>query len=254
MEKSTTLIRFNEIYTIPEDSNLNDTEHTARQFNTVTSGTTRYEVGIAKERRETGFTYGTTLVPKVCTVRKKMLVLDLDETLIHSSFEPSNNSFPMQLMQNGVERTIYIGKRPYLSEFLSVVSNFYEIVIFTAGLKSYADPVIDFIDPDGVCKRRLFRDSCKYWNGYYIKDLEILNKPLKDVVTIDNSPCCYCLNPENAIPIETWFNDENDSELCDLVPLLRRLAHTEDVTNIIPSLFNHEIFFTKVTISQIKQL
>uniref|UniRef100_A0A3B0MQJ2 RNA polymerase II carboxyterminal domain (CTD) phosphatase, putative n=1 Tax=Theileria annulata TaxID=5874 RepID=A0A3B0MQJ2_THEAN len=245
MSKGTSLINFNGIYTIPEDSNENDPRGATEPYRT--------EADIAKEA--VGLKYGATVLRKSATLipKRKTLVLDLDETLIHSSFEPSINSFTMPLMQNGVERTIYINKRPYLDEFLSIISEIYDIVIFTAGLKSYADPVIDAIDVNKVCKKRLFRDSCKFWNGYYIKDLEILNRPMKDVITIDNSPCCYCLNPDNAIPIETWFDDENDSQLANLVPLLTRLAQAEDVRNILASLFNNEFIFTRMTIGQIKK-
>ncbi|BAM41589.1 RNA polymerase II carboxyterminal domain phosphatase [Theileria orientalis strain Shintoku] len=174
----------------------------------------------------------TTLVSK-----RKTLVLDLDETLIHSSFEPIENySFTLPIMQDGVEKKIYVGKRPFVDEFLKTTSKIYDIVIFTAGLKSYADPVIDQLDVNKVCKRRFFRDSCIYFNGYYIKDLTIVTKSLKDVIIIDNSPACYCLNPNNAIPILSWFDDSNDIELFNLLPLLDHLSKADDVTKILSNL------------------
>ncbi|UKJ89273.2 RNA polymerase II carboxyterminal domain phosphatase [Theileria orientalis] len=174
----------------------------------------------------------TTLVSK-----RKTLVLDLDETLIHSSFEPIENySFTLPILQDGVEKKIYVGKRPFVDEFLKITSKIYDIVIFTAGLKSYADPVIDKLDVNNVCKRRFFRDSCIYFNGYYIKDLSIVTKSLKDVIIIDNSPACYCLNPNNAIPILSWFDDCNDIELFNLLPLLNHLSKADDVTKILSNL------------------
>lgn len=143
-------------------------------------------------------------------------------------------------MQDGVEKTIYVGKRPFVDEFLTITSKFFDIVIFTAGLQSYADPVIDKIDTNKVCKRRFFRDSCIYFNGYYIKDLEIVNKSLKDVIIIDNSPSCYCLHPQNAIPIASWYDDSSDIELYNLLPLLNHLSKIDDVTTILSTLFKED--------------
>ncbi|EKX72028.1 conserved hypothetical protein [Theileria equi strain WA] len=175
---------------------------------------------------------GFDLIPS----KKKTLVLDLDETLIHSSFDGIENySYSVQLLQDGIKRDVFVAKRPFVDEFLLQVSRLFEVVIFTAGISSYANPVIDVLDTNKVCKRRYFRDSCLFYSGYYIKDLTIVQKSLKDVVIIDNSPPCYCLNPNNAVPIESWFDDEEDHELLKLLPLLYQLAHAEDVTDILKS-------------------
>ena len=56
------------------------------------------------------------------------------------------------------------------------MSKIYEIVIFTASAQSYADTVIDLLDPEGVyIAHRLFRESCvKTREGVLIKDLRII--------------------------------------------------------------------------------
>jgi len=40
--------------------------------------------------------------------------------------------------------------RPYCGKFLKALSEYYEIVIFTAAMKDYADWIIDGIDHNGV--------------------------------------------------------------------------------------------------------
>ncbi|EGC34823.1 hypothetical protein DICPUDRAFT_152882, partial [Dictyostelium purpureum] len=40
-------------------------------------------------------------------------------------------------------------------------------------------------------------------------------------------------HPENAIPIDSWFDDKNDKELLDLLPLLDDLMKVEDVRLVL---------------------
>lgn len=87
------------------------------------------------------------------------LVLDLDETLIHSEIERTSfldEEIIIKIGEN-IEK-YYIKIRPYAREFLKTLSLFFELVIFTAALKEYADKVIDFLDPCGFIKRRFYRD------------------------------------------------------------------------------------------------
>jgi RNA polymerase II subunit A small phosphatase-like protein len=59
--------------------------------------------------------------------------------------------------------------------------------------------------------------------------LNRLGRDLNDVIIIDNSPPSYLFHPENAVPIETWFDDESDTELLDLIPFLEGLTKVENV-------------------------
>eukprot|EP00923_Selenidium_pygospionis_P017249 GHVN01030305.1.p1 GENE.GHVN01030305.1~~GHVN01030305.1.p1 ORF type:complete len:355 (+),score=59.56 GHVN01030305.1:251-1315(+) len=94
-------------------------------------------------------------------VGKKTLVLDLDETLVHSCFRPvSISSFSIPVEIDGYIHRIYVCKRPWVDEFLATVAKKYEVVIFTASLRKYADPLIDRLDPSGNGKWRLFREAC----------------------------------------------------------------------------------------------
>ena len=171
---------------------------------------------------------------------KKKLVLDLDETLVHSSMTPFENKINIVLRVNisGKEYIIYVIKRPYVDEFLAEMSLYYEIVIFTASLSQYAEQLISIIDKNKVIKYILNRDSCTFWRGIYFKNLSVINKDLKDVIIVDNNPVSYALNKENGIPILTWIDNPNDTELMKMIPLLKYLSKVNDVRNLINQIVN----------------
>uniref|UniRef100_A0A673CCT3 Mitochondrial import inner membrane translocase subunit TIM50 n=1 Tax=Sphaeramia orbicularis TaxID=375764 RepID=A0A673CCT3_9TELE len=118
---------------------------------------------------------------------KNCVVIDLDETLVHSSFK-------------------------------------------------YADPVADLLDQWGVFRARLFRESCVFHRGNYVKDLSRLGRELSKVIIIDNSPASYIFHPENAVPVQSWFDDMTDTELLDLIPLFEGLSKEEDVYSLLQNL------------------
>ncbi len=57
-----------------------------------------------------------------------------------------------------------------------------------------------------------------------------LGRPIKDVIIIDNSPASYAFQPENAVPIESWFDDPQDLQLMELMGLLNELAKVKEQT------------------------
>jgi len=166
---------------------------------------------------------------------RKTLVLDLDETLVHSSFKPvPSPDFIISIELEGVIHKVYVQKRPGVDEFLEAVATKFEVIIFTASLDKYANPVLDHLDPKGFCVSRLFRESCVQHYGNYVKDLSLLGRDMKKTLIIDNSPFAYMFQPDNAIPITSWFNDKNDRELFELIPFLNTtIAEADDVSKVI---------------------
>ncbi|EGT52643.1 hypothetical protein CAEBREN_25598 [Caenorhabditis brenneri] len=155
---------------------------------------------------------------------KKCLVIDLDETLVHSSFKPVKNpDFVIPVEIDGVEHQVYVLKRPYVDEFLAKVGEQFECILFTASLAKYADPVADLLDKKKVFRGRLFREACVFHKGNYVKDLSRLGRNLNQTLIIDNSPASYAFHPENAVPVTTWFDDPADTELLDILPSLEHL-------------------------------
>ena len=168
---------------------------------------------------------------------KKTLILDLDETLVHSAFTPFSRKSDLMLTINfdGENRLLYVLKRPYVDEFLKELSSLYEIIIFTASISEYANPLLDLLDKQNYVKYRLFREHCTFDNGIYIKDLKIIDRKLNNMIIIDNNPLSYDNNVDNGIPILSWYEDMNDNELLKLIPILKYMSNKDvyDVRSVI---------------------
>ncbi|KAF2144158.1 uncharacterized protein K452DRAFT_345642 [Aplosporella prunicola CBS 121167] len=156
---------------------------------------------------------------------KKCLVLDLDETLVHSSFKILHQAdFTIPVEIEGQYHNVYVIKRPGVDQFMKRVGELYEVVVFTASVSKYGDPLLDQLDIHGVVHHRLFRESCYNHQGNYVKDLSQVGRDLKETIIIDNSPTSYIFHPQHAVPISSWFSDAHDNELLDLIPVLEDLA------------------------------
>lgn len=161
---------------------------------------------------------------------KICVVIDLDETLVHSSFKPIENAdFIVPVEIEGTTHQVYVLKRPYVDEFLQRMGELFECVLFTASLAKYADPVTDLLDQCGVFRTRLFRESCVFHQGCYVKDLSRLGRDLHKTLILDNSPASYIFHPHNAVPVLSWFDDMEDGELLNLLPVFEELSGAEDV-------------------------
>lgn len=163
---------------------------------------------------------------------RKCLILDLDETLVHSSFKYMRQAdFVIPVEIDNQIHNVYVIKRPGVDEFMKRVGELYEVVVFTASVARYGDPLLDALDIHQAVHHRLFRDSCYNYQGNYIKNLSQIGRPLSDTIILDNSPASYIFHPQHAIPISSWFSDAHDNELLDIVPFLEDLAreNVEDV-------------------------
>jgi RNA polymerase II subunit A small phosphatase-like protein len=164
---------------------------------------------------------------------KKCLVLDLDETLVHSSFRAvSGADFVIPVQIEDVVHYVYVAKRPGVDEFLLEMAKHYEIILYTASLNKYADPLLDLLDPHNTIRTRLFRESCVYYEGNYVKDLSLLNRDLSKTIIVDNSPSSYIFHPENAIDCSSFIDDPSDVELHQIGSFLTGIKNARDVRSI----------------------
>ncbi|EJS42762.1 psr2p [Saccharomyces arboricola H-6] len=177
--------------------------------------------------------YNTLLPPKLQAFQqRKCLVLDLDETLVHSSFKYMHTAdFVLPVEIDDQVHNVYVIKRPGVDEFLHRVSQLYEVVVFTASVSRYANPLLDTLDPNGTIHHRLFREACYNYEGNYIKNLSQIGRPLSETIILDNSPASYIFHPQHAVPISSWFSDTHDNELLDIIPLLEDLS-AENVLDV----------------------
>nr|XP_046170702.1 CTD nuclear envelope phosphatase 1A-like isoform X1 [Oncorhynchus gorbuscha]XP_046170710.1 CTD nuclear envelope phosphatase 1A-like isoform X1 [Oncorhynchus gorbuscha] len=178
-------------------------------------------------------------------VKRKILVLDLDETLIHSHpdrfVRPKGRlkvrpgtppDFILKVVINRDPVRFLVHKRPHVDFFLEVVSQWYELVVFTASMEIYGSAVSDKLDRD-ILKRRYYRQHCTLDLGSYFKVLSVVHNDLSSIVILDNSPGAYRIHPDNAIPIKSWFSDPSDTALLNLLPMLDALRFTSDVRSVL---------------------
>lgn len=177
---------------------------------------------------------------------RKTLILDLDETLTHSV---KNDEIGQVTLTTTDNEKISINIRPYTLELLRFASIEFEVVIFTASKKKYADTILDYLDKNKkLIHHRLYREHCFCFNGSYVKDVRILGgRDLRNIAIVDNCLNSFALNIENGIPISSWTGDPNDTQLKNLIEYLKILKIARDVRTVnrntfgIGNLVNGEI-------------
>jgi len=180
---------------------------------------------------------------RLTMVRRKILVLDLDETLIHSHHDGiirpmvKPGTPPDFILRVNIERhpvRFFVHCRPHVDYFLSVVGQWFDLVVFTASMEIYGTSVADKLDRGrGLLSRRYFRQHCTVDYGGYTKDLSAIHADLSSIFILDNSPGAYRKFPQNAIPIRSWFSDPSDTCLLNLLPFLDALRFASDVRSIL---------------------
>jgi|UniRef100_A0A7S4D367 TFIIF-interacting CTD phosphatase-like protein len=126
---------------------------------------------------------------------KLTVVFDLDETLAYAR-----------------DGTIRI--RPHVGEMLKVLQDRCEVLIWTAGVKSYAHRVVTALDTDRVIQHCICRHDAWFQapGGHsYVKDLTALGRDLRRTIIIENTPDCVVKNPLNSIIVSDYIR-ENSSD------------------------------------------
>jgi CTD small phosphatase-like protein 2 len=208
---------------------------------------------------------------------KKILLIDLDETLIHSDlnleylndkkvkydtiikFKDTESDFEEnyedyydmrrkklkhELFNEEKEYKVGVFIRKGAKEFLTEVSKYFVVGIFTASVKAYADAVIDYLDPNkNLIQFRLYRNNCINVNDkIFVKDLRIIKGiDIKDIILLDNSIYSFSAQINNGILVNSFFNDKNDIELYNVLGyLLNFLVKAEDVRVVNEQFFNFD--------------
>ena len=218
------------------------------------------------------------------THKEKILVIDLDETLIHTSFQKISNPdlkiqfdsiiYPKVKLNNekfhkcSVKKIIdaYIRIRPGVDDFLSQLGKYYDLYVYSASSKNYLNKIIKNIDKKNLIKKCFCRDDCilyvenieqnldkPMFNKYkYVKDLKKINKDLRNIVFIDNNIINFKLQEKNGIPIKSFYGDYGDIELYKLIPILKNLSGFYDVRIEIAKFVKNKTFIWSKSILWLK--
>jgi len=182
---------------------------------------------------------------------KQILFIDLDETLIHSdiydkkSFIINNYDKILKFKYENLYYYIGINFRKNLNFFLKKVSKYFNLILFTASYKEYADVIIDYIDPENnIFKKRFYKESCiNLDDNINIKDLNIFNDiDLKRSIILDNNIYSFCNNLNNGILINSFFEGEDDDLINIYYYLDNYIKNSEDVRKVNENLFGFEKF------------
>lgn len=167
---------------------------------------------------------------------RKLLVLDLDETLMYAAEEALGRPADFQ-----VER-FHVYKRPHVQEFLSSSAELFDLAVWTTSTEDYAEAIIQKLFPGHVSLAFVWaRQRCTIASNpdtrerFWIKDLKKLKKHgylLERVIVVDDSPEKLQRNYGNLVMVKPYQGDPDDAELLLLLPFLRRLATLEDVRKI----------------------
>ncbi len=169
---------------------------------------------------------------------RRTLCLDMDDTLI--LMLPDGSAFPNGMDDKLQPDTVVVSRecpserglvylRPYLRTFLEAVNKMFEVVVFTAACKDYADQILDFIDPENrLFHHRLYRDSCVECTPnpevtdakVYIKDLTLLGRDLSDVILVDNSLQCFAYQLDGGVLCNPYKGNPLDDELVSILEIL----------------------------------
>jgi Dullard-like phosphatase family protein len=184
---------------------------------------------------------------------KKTLILDIDQTLLHADllneFDHSDEIITMEV-DDEEDASFPIILRPGVREFLDFAVQHFELVIFTAGTKAYADAICDFLDPDNkYFKYRFYRDSCIFLDpGMYIKDLSIINnRKLENMIIVDNCLFSFLNNLSNGILVTSFYDNKNDKTFEGLMYYLEKfIVECDDVRKVNSDTFGIESYKNEV--------
>jgi len=178
---------------------------------------------------------------------KRTLILDLDETLVHSNWGEGTNNGQLKTFKHlDNEYSFELFIRPWVPEFLKKMNETFDIYIFTAGRREYANIVIDIIDPEHkLIKQRFYREDCiGVIDKAFIKDLRIFNNiNLEKTLIVDNSMYAFQNQLSNGVLINSFYGDPSDSELLNLTSYIQNCiidADAEDVRKLNNETFGFE--------------
>ena len=164
---------------------------------------------------------------------RKLLILDLDETLIYATERDLERDFDF------IVGPYFVYKRPFLDDFLKFCFENFEVAVWTSSTRNYAAEVIENIfDYDHPISFFWARERCTIsFNAeervdfYEKKMLKIKQRgyDLRSVIVIDDSPEKWRSSYGNLVRVKPFFGEIDDDELKHLIIYLERLKKIENI-------------------------
>jgi carboxy-terminal domain RNA polymerase II polypeptide A small phosphatase len=175
---------------------------------------------------------------------KILLILDLDETLIHSTVEKPVGEPDFTVFKYNVV------KRPHLDYFINECYSHFRLAIWSSGSDNYAEEITGHIFPSSMKLEFVWgrskatycpipdRNEFSYpgiFHYDYIKRLQKI-KPLgyslKRTLIVDDTPHKLKENYGNAIYISEFNGEPDDEELLYLLDYLMTIKDSPNVLHI----------------------
>ncbi|ADM11847.1 Fcp1-like phosphatase [Encephalitozoon intestinalis ATCC 50506] len=178
---------------IPEDSHL-----FCALYNTDNVKITHKEaVSIYKEKMKT-----------LETQMKLILVLDLDQTILHTTYGESRIHGTVRFIMDGSKYCVKL--RPNLDHMLRKISRLYEIHVYTMGTRAYAERIVGIVDPSGKYfqDRIITRDENE---GVLVKRLSrLFPHNHKNIVILDDRPDVWDYSENLLLVRPFWYFNRTD--------------------------------------------
>ena len=175
--------------------------------------------------------YKKYLLPEIAENKEYSLILDLEDTLIHSQ---RNFNFRNKLCNVNKKLIIF---RPYLFEFLQEMKSLFELILFSSNTPEYIDPIVNLIQKEQKCfDYVLYRHHITLDDeGNNVKNLELIGRDLKKIIIIDDIARYFNLQKENGINIKPFYgNSKKDGNTLKILGnVLKRIKKDTDETNDI---------------------
>lgn len=169
------------------------------------------------------------------TNSRKLLVLDLDETLVHARHTPLDRPEDFRVGE------YFIYRRPHLEAFITGALGLFDVAVWTSSGEQYAAKVIERIFPAGALRFTWSSKRCTtvrdFETGEYgnKKDLAKLRRrgyPLESIIAVDDTPSKYSRSYGNLVTVSEFTGDPADDELPHLLRYLATLATIANVRTL----------------------
>lgn len=160
------------------------------------------------------------------------VILDLDNTLISSFIlSPDSSICDFLFTLQDFPEMIGVVKRPNVDSFLSKLSSFATIYLFTSAEREYATKIINEIDPIGKYFTKVFtRENCiQIEDKKYIKDYSICGANMSRTLIVDDIPDNFRDYQNNGIFIHPYKGGVHDNDLILVLQKIIKLSKLIDV-------------------------